>query len=155
MLEREPVRATEPERVEIARVATLFRDTDQGVPVSRPALLGPHGEQISIPESLYRVLREAVDRLGKGESVSIVQMDEELTTQEAADLLNVSRPYLVRLLEQGKIPFYKAGTHRRIKRQDLLAYRTQRDQTRRNALRKMLNEAEDLGLYDNPIPAQA
>lgn len=70
-----------------------------------------------------------------------------LTTQEAADILNVSRPYVVKLLEQGDIPYVKAGAHRRIRFDDLMAYKARRDATRRSALSRLTRMSEDLGLY--------
>ena len=72
----------------------------------------------------------------------------ELTTQEAADLLNVSRQYLVRLLEDGAMPFTKTGTHRRIRFGDLMAYKRARDATRRQGLKRLTRLSEELGLYD-------
>jgi excisionase family DNA binding protein len=75
-------------------------------------------------------------------------MRRELTTQQAADLLNVSRPHLGKLLEQGDIPFTKAGTHRRIALGDVMAYKQRRDADRRKALTEVTHMGEDLGLYD-------
>ncbi len=85
-----------------------------------------------------------------GEGVSIVLADDELTTQQAADILNVSRPYLVRLVDAGTILSHRVGTHRRIRREDLERYRLERDVRRRAALRTMVNDAEEAGLYDRP-----
>ncbi len=116
---------------------------------SQPArLIGPDGEQIELPESVYRVLRGAVHELGRGNAVAIMPVHTELTTQEAADLLNVSRQYLVRLLDGGEIPFSKTGTHRRIRFGDLMAYKQQRDERRREGLRRLTRMSEELGLYE-------
>ena len=87
--------------------------------------------------------------LARGQSVAVLHYDEELTTQQAADLLQVSRPYLVRLLEEGQIPYHQVGTHRRIYLRDLLAYKEQRDR-RRASLRELRRASEALGLYDEP-----
>jgi excisionase family DNA binding protein len=82
--------------------------------------------------------------------VSILHAGHELTSQQAADLLNVSRPYLVRLLDRGEIPSHRVGTHRRIRCEDLEHYRSRRDRRRREALRSMVSDAEALGLYEVP-----
>jgi excisionase family DNA binding protein len=94
------------------------------------------------------VLRAAVDVLVHGEAVAIPPVNNELTTQEAADILNVSRQYLVRLLDQGKIPFSRTGTHRRIKFGDLIEYKRRRDADRRNELDELTRLSQELRLYD-------
>ena len=122
VLEKKPVRPTALELPAISEIARFMLRTEQEEPVLL-TLLGPHDERIALPESLCRILREAVVRLGRGESVSILGADEELTTQQAADALNVSRPYIVALLEQGKIPHRMVGTHRRVRVADLLEFK--------------------------------
>jgi excisionase family DNA binding protein len=101
-----------------------------------------------IPQSLYAVLLQAVRELMSGRAVSIMPITAELTTQQAADMLNVSRPFVLKLLEQGAIPFHKAGTHRRVYLKDLLAYKRKRDQVAQKALGRLVAEAQDLGIYD-------
>jgi excisionase family DNA binding protein len=109
--------------------------------------MGAREERVEIPESLYAVLRIAVRALTAGRAVSILSSDVELTTQQAADLLNVSRPHLISLLEAGKFPFHKVGTHRRIALADLLTYRDQRDAARDQFLREFAREAQEAGVY--------
>lgn len=111
-------------------------------------LMGPDGEAIPIPESVYQVLRKVVHELLAGKAVDFVSLSPELTTQEAADLLNVSRPYLVKLLDQGSIPYHKVGTHRRLYYEDLMEYKHQRDHQRRQKLRELTQLSQDAGLYD-------
>ena len=83
-----------------------------------------------------------------GKAVSIVPEHQQLTTQRAANLLGVSRPLLVRLLEDGKLPFHMAGTHRRIYLNDLFAYQQRRDEERHDAMNRMARMEMDAGTYD-------
>ncbi len=108
------------------------------------------GRRMDLPASVFRVLVDVVRALARGYSVVVLHYDEELTTQQAADLLQVSRPYLIRLLEEGKIPYHVVGTHRRIYLRDLLAYKELRDRRRRDTLRELRRASEALGLYDEP-----
>ncbi|HEX5503538.1 MAG TPA: excisionase family DNA-binding protein, partial [Thermomicrobiales bacterium] len=84
-----------------------------------------------------------------------VPVYRELTTQQAADLLNVSRQYLIRLLERGDLPFTRTGTHRRIRLDDVLRYKDARSARRREGLRRLTRLSEELGLYDEPAPGEA
>ena len=116
---------------------------------SKVKLLGANGEQIDIPESLHQVLHHVVQAFVKGRIISIIPENCEMTTQQAADFLNVSRPYLVKLLEQGEIPHIKVGTHRRVPFQDLMKYKEQRDSKRRQALQELIEMSEEAGLYED------
>lgn len=107
------------------------------------------GRRLELPESVFRVLVDVVQAMARGQSVAIVHYDHELTTQQAAELLNVSRPYLIRLLEEGQIPYHMVGTHRRIYLRDLLAYKQIRDRRRKEALRELRRVSEALGLYED------
>jgi len=84
--------------------------------------------------------------MAQGNAVTIVPTHAELTTQEAANILNVSRPHLVKLLEDGHVPFIKTGTHRRIRYQDLMAYRDQRDQESSKLLDELASQAQELDM---------
>ncbi|CAM2154586.1 DNA-binding protein [Pararobbsia alpina] len=101
---------------------------------------------VTLPTSALKLLDEILHQIGNGNAVSIIPIHAELTTQQAADLLNVSRPYLVQLLEQGAIPFRKVNTHRRVMYQDLISYKNKIDADRLDALAELTAQAQDLGL---------
>ena len=87
--------------------------------------------------------------MARGDSITVVPVGREVTTQQAADLLNVSRQYLVRLLDEGRIPFRKTGKHRRIRIEDVLAFKETRDKDRRAGLRELSRMTEEFGGYDS------
>ena len=111
-------------------------------------LLGPNGERLDLPESVFYVLERVAEVLGRGDSITIVPVGREVTTQQAADLLNVSRQYLVRLLDEGRIAFRKTGKHRRLKVEDVLEYKEKRDKDRRAGLRELSRMTQEFGGYD-------
>jgi excisionase family DNA binding protein len=111
-------------------------------------LIGPNEEQIPIPESVYQVLRQVVHAFVLGQSISIMPQQQEMTTQESADFLNVSRPYLIKLLEQGNIPYIKVGSHRRVRFEDLKNYKQLRDAERSRLLDQLAQESQDMGFYE-------
>ena len=111
-------------------------------------LVGPDGSQIDIPADLYGVLRDVVGALSEGLAITIAPHNTMLTTQEAADLLNISRPTLVRLMTAGEIPHSMRGRHRRVLLRDVLDYRERTRQERRQVLDQMAADAEDDGLYE-------
>lgn len=82
--------------------------------------------------------------MSRGESVTVIPHDKQLTSQEAAEILSVSRPHLIELLDRGELPFHRVGTHRRIKIEDALAYRERRDAERRAALAELTRLSEEL-----------
>ena len=142
LLEGAPIAAEEQDRVALDRVADAL-DAEQ-----RATLRGASGESIVLPETLYLLLRDVVEHLRLGRSLSIVPRHRELTTQEAADILNVSRAYLVRVLDKEGIPYRRLGTHRRIKFGDLMAYKERRDAKRRAALDRLTAMGDELDLYE-------
>ena len=140
----EPIAATAEERPTIAEVERfLVREQ-----LYTARLMTQNGDTIELPESAFRLLKDAVQLLAQGHAVALMPVHRELSTQEAADLLNVSRQYLVRLLEQGALPFIRVGTHRRIRFGDVLHYKRQRDEARRRGLRQLTQLSEELGLHE-------
>jgi excisionase family DNA binding protein len=113
-----------------------------------PALVGPDHESIPIPESVYKVLVQVLGYMSQGKAVSVAPVMEELTTQHAANLLGVSRPFLVRLLDEGKIAFHRTGTHRRVYRKDVMEFRNKRDTERRATLDALAAADVQDGTYD-------
>ena len=114
-------------------------------------LIGPGGKEIPVPKSIFKVLEQVIPLLAADCAVSIVPVGHLLTTQEAAELLNVSRPHLIKLLDEGVIPFERAegpGSHRRIRFEDLMEYKHMRDSERRKQLRKLTQLSQEAGLYD-------
>jgi excisionase family DNA binding protein len=104
-------------------------------------------ESILIPAVAYRLLVAIIENMAQGNAVALVPIHAELTTFEAAELLGVSRPYLVnKLLETGVIPSRKVGTHRRVRFDDLMAYKRQNEQDRRRALQELVDLGQELGI---------
>ncbi len=111
-------------------------------------LIASSGHKLELPATAFEVFHRAIHLLAQGNAVAIVPYSKMLTTQQTADFLNVSRPYVVKLLKAGEIPFELVGTHRRIKFSDLLQYRSKRDEERRRKLDELTKMSEELGLYD-------
>jgi excisionase family DNA binding protein len=114
-------------------------------------LIAPDGREIPIPTAIYKVLEQVIPLLISDNAVSIVPVGTLLTTQQAADLLNVSRPHLVKLLEQGAIRFERsneAGSHRTIRFVDLMEYKHKIEMERRRQLRKLTQMSQEAGFYE-------
>jgi len=106
----------------------------------------PQGRTIELPASSVVILVRVLEEMEKGNAVTILPVHAELTSQEAADLLNISRPSLIDLLERGEIPFRKVGTHRRVRFDDVMAYKRKADAARRAALEELAAYDQELGL---------
>lgn len=128
---------------ETEQVQELYRILQLGT----PALIGPTGERLELPESVYHILKDVVRNMRAGRAITLVPEKQQLTTQSAANLLGFSRPHLIKLLEAGTIPYQKVGQHRRILLKDLLAFQKQRDADRRSTLDKLARDEFEAGTY--------
>ncbi|HJT58049.1 MAG TPA: helix-turn-helix domain-containing protein [Ktedonobacteraceae bacterium] len=142
-VEHAPITATESEQPVLRKIERILRQREY-----EPKLVASNGEEIPLPESLSAVLGQIVSQLMHGNAIRVASIHEELTTQEAADILNVSRPYLIKLLEEGTIPYVMTGTHRRIRLNDLMEYKRIREAGRKQAINELVQLSQELGLYD-------
>jgi excisionase family DNA binding protein len=140
-----PVTAPADQQEALQALLELLGGRRQRTP--RYALVGPDGASAAVPESLFRILGHVADLLARGDAVSIVPVGQELTTQQAADLLNVSRQYLVRLLDAGELPCSKTGKHRRLRVEDVLAFKRARDARRAEQLDELARRSEEAAGY--------
>lgn len=105
-------------------------------------------KEITLPDSILRLVYEALVCAATGKKLRLVEEDEEVSPEKASEFLQVSRPYLVKLLDGGDIPFHYVGTHRRVTMSDLIEYKQKRKIRSKEALRKMIEVTEEMGLYD-------
>lgn len=112
-------------------------------PVADRARVRLDGRELILPRMALALLRDLLTEMAQGNAVTVVPTHAELTTQEAANLLNVSRPHLIKLLEEKRIPFSKTGAHRRIRYKDLMAYKQQRDAESHKLLDELANQAQE------------
>jgi len=139
-LDREPIAAPNADREALRGVEAM---TQSGFELRVSA-----GDQsVELPEALRLVLEQAAHELVRGNRVSLLPLGRMLTTRQAAEMLNVSRPFLIQLLEREEIPFEMVGTHRRVAIEDVLRYRAQRSERRREVLRALSEEADEVGIY--------
>ena len=148
MLERGPVAASDEEQSALSQLETVIEAAAGSEEVPGARIVGASGEAVEIPASVLQILRQSVYYLAHDQAVTVVPVGKDLTTQEAADILNVSRPYLIKLLEEGAIPFTMTGSHRRVPLADLLAYKQQRDAVRGEALDELTRLSQEMGVYD-------
>lgn len=102
--------------------------------------------EIQVPMMAMRVLTEALRQIALGKAAVVLPLDAEISTQQAADILNVSRPYLVSLLENNEIPFRQVGAHRRVRLLDVLIYKRSNDEERMKVLDELAAQAQELNL---------
>ncbi len=132
---------------EHAQIRALRRLVQEG----EVKLLAPDGRAVNLPSAVRGLLDEILKNMLAGKAVSIVPEHQPLTTQRAANLLGVSRPFMVRLLEQGELPFHMVGSHRRVYLKDLQTYKKRRDEQRHESINRMARMELEAGTYDKVV----
>jgi len=148
----DPDALSEKERSDLRdQLRKIVSEAEGGGPLG-PITLQVEGEgdeaTISLPPAAAQPLLDLLADLAEGRAVSVAGADEELTTREAAELLNVSRPHLTQLLKEGEIPSHKVGSHHRVYRRDVLAYKAKRQEKSEEAMQELTRLSQELGLYD-------
>jgi len=141
--------ALPPTTVEIEAAKDINRrlaDTIEGGEPISLRLGGGDDEGIMLPPAAVRILQQLFEELGRGHAVTLVPVDTELTTQQAAELLLISRPSLIHLLDQGELPYRRIGTHRRLLLADVLAFKQANAIRRRQVLDELAEHDQALGL---------
>jgi len=138
-----------PEDVEQAKASSRTLSKYADVDRVQLSLRGSNGDsdELVLPGHVIQILLDVLAEMSNGNAISLIPHHQEVSTQEAANLLNVSRPFLVGLLEKGEIPFRKVGSHRRVLLTDVLAYKEADAQQRKHALDELakLSQEEDMG----------
>jgi excisionase family DNA binding protein len=130
---------------EAMQIEELHRLLKQG----NATLTSPDGlHQVELPDLLYRLLLRIMGDVLEGRPIAYTPATQDLTTQQTANLLGMSRQFLVGLLDKGELPYHRVGTHRRVRLKDAMAYRKQRDQKRHAAVNQMAKDAVESGHYD-------
>jgi excisionase family DNA binding protein len=115
-------------------------------PTSHPHIQFEDGKTLPLPPALFQAPTQLLTEISQGHAVTLIPIHAELTTQEAADYLNVSRPYLIKLLETGKIAHHKVGTHRRVRFTDVQTFQRTQTEQRARMLDELAAQAQELGL---------
>jgi excisionase family DNA binding protein len=136
--------AAEQARAALRALSALRRRGSRAIQV-RPEG-SERGTSVTVPLAAFDLFLAVLAQMADGNAVTIVPVHAELTTQQTADLLNVSRPHVVRLLEEGRIPSRRVGAHRRVRAEDAIAYRRREEARRKQILDELTSEAEKHGL---------
>lgn len=145
----------EDEKGQLLDLVTALRDRGTDV-AAQPALVNAVGTRFELPADVADAFEQIVRHLAQGQGVTVVPHQRLLTTQEAADLLNISRPTFVKLLKDGELAYEMRGRHRRVRLDDVLAFQNGLRKDRADALDTMQEQAQDDGLYDlldGPAPS--
>lgn len=127
-------------------MTTPFFPTPADVHAAQAQLDLLQRQELDVPPHLANLLRDLLGEIAAGRGVQVVSVRAEFTTQEAADILRVSRPYLVKLLEAGDVPFHRVGARRRLRQDDVMAYKKRLDAQRQQAIQALADDLQDMGL---------
>ncbi|APB35309.1 hypothetical protein GlitD10_2964 [Gloeomargarita lithophora Alchichica-D10] len=136
--------------IQLSQVSSrvLASYSNQGQPNLRLSVVDADGHEnpVVIPASAFYLLVDILSQMARGNAVTVIPIHYEFTTQEAADVLNVSRPFLIKLLESGVIPYRTVGKHRRVRFQDVMDYKRKTDEARTQVLDELVLQAQELGM---------
>jgi excisionase family DNA binding protein len=143
---------------EVVDLRAALQARGVAIPEHPPALVDTDGRRMELPPAVFEALRQVVLAMSEGLGVTIAPHHAMLTTQEAADFLGISRPTLVRILQDGEIAYQKPGRHRRVMLSDLVEYQATISRRRREALQELVDGADTDGLYEAtsgpPVPTR-
>lgn len=138
-----------PELIDAAAAAARTLARYSSAPTVRLAVGDGEASPISLPADIFAQIVDLLSKIANGNAVSIVPIDAELTTQQAADLMNVSRPHVIKLIERGDLPHRMVGTHRKLPARSVLAFRHKTELEQVEALRRMAALDSELGIDDD------
>ena len=139
-------------RIEPSEISPeILKQLDGLVHAGHATLVGADGEKVEIPQALNDLMLYIVDAMQRKQAIFLMPEDEAFTTQAAANFLGMSRPYLLRLLDAGKLPFHRVGTHRRIVFRDLVEFQKTRSSERSRALSNLTKLMDDHDVYDRRL----
>ncbi|MEO1480608.1 MAG: helix-turn-helix domain-containing protein [Myxococcota bacterium] len=147
----EPVTAPDQEKADVIKLSEALDSFAAAKSTSTCKLIGPEGEELIIPESIFYLIERAAELFARGDAITLVPVGQELTTQQAANVLNVSRQYVVKLIDDGKLPHRKVNKHRKLLASDVLQFKRQRDKDRRLGLRNLSQITQSYGGYDAEV----
>lgn len=147
------VRTPTDQDTQIARISSealgsLLQVNEVGDAHIRFGAEGRPGAEIALPPPAVHILFSVLEEMAKGHAVTLVPVDTELTTQQAAELLRVSRPSLIKMLDKRKLPYRKVGAHRRVRYEDIIHYLETERARRKKVVEELVAETERLGLYE-------
>lgn len=144
---QDPISLPQSEQREVERLERVLRRGARN-------LITRSGEKVKLPAAVYQVLKRAVELMADGKAITLVPENQVLTTQRAADILGMSRPFFIKLLESGAMAHHRVGNQRRVYLRDVLRFAHKREGERQAALNRLSRHALETGLYDkNKFPA--